>query len=65
MSLDLALIVFDHIEGAERAYSDVLGLPATRRGFTRSRSSSTTGTTESWCGAHLRAATSISTSREI
>ena len=25
MSLDLALMIFDHIEGAERAYSDVLG----------------------------------------
>jgi uncharacterized membrane protein len=24
MSLDLALLIFDHIEGAERAYSDVL-----------------------------------------
>jgi uncharacterized membrane protein len=25
MSLDLALMIFDHIEGAERAYSDVIG----------------------------------------
>jgi uncharacterized membrane protein len=25
MSLDLALMIFDHVEGAERAYSDVLG----------------------------------------
>ena len=25
MSLDLALMVFDHIEGAERAYADLLG----------------------------------------
>ena len=24
MSLDLALMVFDHVEGAERAYADVL-----------------------------------------
>jgi hypothetical protein len=24
MNLDLALMVFDHIEGAERAYADVL-----------------------------------------
>jgi len=25
MSLDLALMIFDHVEGAERAYSDVIG----------------------------------------
>ena len=25
MSLDLTLVVFDHVGGAERAYADVLG----------------------------------------
>ena len=28
MSLDLTLIVFDHVGGAERAYADVLGVAA-------------------------------------
>jgi hypothetical protein len=28
MSLDLALLVFDHVEGAERAYSGVLSASA-------------------------------------
>jgi uncharacterized membrane protein len=28
MSLDLALMVFDRVEGAERAYSDLRGVPA-------------------------------------
>ena len=28
MSLDLALMVFDHVEGAERAYADVLSASA-------------------------------------
>ena len=62
MSLDLALMIFDHIGGAERAYADVLGAPAARPGSTRSRSSSITGTTGSWSAARSPAATSMWTS---
>ena len=62
MSLDLALLVFERVEGAERAYAHLLETAERRRGSTRSRSSSTTGTTASSSGARSPAATSTSTS---
>ena len=51
--LDFALMVFQHTEGAEQAYSRRRGGSKTSRGRRRSRSSNTTGATGSSSG-HVR-----------